>query len=214
MCPEQDSNLHVSQHSHLKRARLPFRHLGSYLWAENEARTRDPNLGKVVLYQLSYFRVFFGIFSSVSHFLAKVGNLIFCGKVVLYQLSYFRVSTKLGIFGFARCVKVNFPTRLHEKSAFFGVVFRLTGAKVVLFFKSAKYFDFFLLWKLILLSNWLVHWFIYLRFSSITCARYEMPKWTLLISLASQIHLRGFICHYICHLSRIILILRNVYFSK
>ena len=26
-------------------------------WAENEARTRDPNLGKVVLYQLSYFRV-------------------------------------------------------------------------------------------------------------------------------------------------------------
>ena len=27
-CPRQDSNLHVSQHSHLKRARLPFRHLG------------------------------------------------------------------------------------------------------------------------------------------------------------------------------------------
>ena len=26
------------------------------LWAENETRTRDPNLGKVVLYQLSYFR--------------------------------------------------------------------------------------------------------------------------------------------------------------
>ncbi|MDE6234532.1 MAG: hypothetical protein K2M56_02140, partial [Muribaculaceae bacterium] len=24
----QDSNLHASQHSHLKRARLPFRHLG------------------------------------------------------------------------------------------------------------------------------------------------------------------------------------------
>ena len=27
------------------------------LGAENETRTRDPNLGKVVLYQLSYFRV-------------------------------------------------------------------------------------------------------------------------------------------------------------
>ena len=27
-----------------------------FLRAENEARTRDPNLGKVVLYQLSYFR--------------------------------------------------------------------------------------------------------------------------------------------------------------
>ena len=25
--------------------------------AEDEARTRDPNLGKVVLYQLSYFRM-------------------------------------------------------------------------------------------------------------------------------------------------------------
>ena len=99
LCPEQDSNLHVSQHSHLKRARLPFRHLGNlplsgkrgsnsrpqpwqgcalptelfprFIYAsfcklkfkiskraENEARTRDPNLGKVVLYQLSYFRVF------------------------------------------------------------------------------------------------------------------------------------------------------------
>ena len=26
--------------------------------AEDEIRTRDPNLGKVVLYQLSYFRMF------------------------------------------------------------------------------------------------------------------------------------------------------------
>ena len=26
--------------------------------AENGTRTRDPNLGKVVLYQLSYFRLF------------------------------------------------------------------------------------------------------------------------------------------------------------
>ncbi len=28
-----------------------------FLGAENETRTRDPNLGKVVLYQLSYFRI-------------------------------------------------------------------------------------------------------------------------------------------------------------
>ena len=27
--------------------------------AENETRTRDPNLGKVMLYQLSYFRILF-----------------------------------------------------------------------------------------------------------------------------------------------------------
>ena len=68
LCPEQDSNLHASRHTHLKRARLPFRHLGIlcntlvtthnilFMWAENETRTRDPNLGKVMLYQLSYFR--------------------------------------------------------------------------------------------------------------------------------------------------------------
>ena len=28
-----------------------------FFGAENETRTRDPNLGKVMLYQLSYFRV-------------------------------------------------------------------------------------------------------------------------------------------------------------
>ena len=34
--------------------------------AENEARTRDPNLGKVVLYQLSYFRVFANFLFSIT----------------------------------------------------------------------------------------------------------------------------------------------------
>ena len=36
-----------------------FQHLKEhsiFARAENETRTRDPNLGKVVLYQLSYFR--------------------------------------------------------------------------------------------------------------------------------------------------------------
>ena len=36
----------------------PFEHPRSER-AENETRTRDPNLGKVMLYQLSYFRVLF-----------------------------------------------------------------------------------------------------------------------------------------------------------
>ena len=72
MCPEQDSNLHASRHTHLKRARLPIPPPGhktfqennlcsfpvvSIRRAENGTRTRDPNLGKVVLYQLSYFRI-------------------------------------------------------------------------------------------------------------------------------------------------------------
>ena len=68
LCPRQDSNLHVEKHTHLKRARLPIPPLGLkfrnteveyfFIRAENGTRTRDPNLGKVVLYQLSYFRLF------------------------------------------------------------------------------------------------------------------------------------------------------------
>ena len=50
--------------------------------AENEARTRDPNLGKVVLYQLSYFRVY--VFTHLLLLsLAKVGNLILLRQGVL-----------------------------------------------------------------------------------------------------------------------------------
>ena len=66
-CPGQESNLHASRHTHLKRARLPIPPLGlrshppvlvhSESRAENGTRTRDPDLGKVVLYQLSYFRI-------------------------------------------------------------------------------------------------------------------------------------------------------------
>ena len=42
-CPEQDSNLHASQHSHLKRARLPFRHPG-YWWASHLCRALCPSI--------------------------------------------------------------------------------------------------------------------------------------------------------------------------
>ena len=59
LCPEQDSNLHTSRHAHLKRTRLQIPPSGQKKSAENETRTRDPDLGKVVLYQLSYFRNFF-----------------------------------------------------------------------------------------------------------------------------------------------------------
>ena len=44
-------------------------------WAENETRTRDPNLGKVMLYQLSYFRIFL-ICCSV--FQGAIGLFPFC----------------------------------------------------------------------------------------------------------------------------------------
>ena len=39
--------------------------MNHYFWAENETRTRDPNLGKVVLYQLSYFRKWQGYIISM-----------------------------------------------------------------------------------------------------------------------------------------------------
>ena len=51
-------------HYPLKVARLPIPPSGQIsfglekLGAKNGTRTRDPDLGKVVLYQLSYFRIF------------------------------------------------------------------------------------------------------------------------------------------------------------
>ncbi|SBV94024.1 hypothetical protein KL86DYS1_11023 [uncultured Dysgonomonas sp.] len=44
-------------HKILSLACLPFHHPSS-LRAKDGIRTRDPDLGKVVLYQLSYFRIF------------------------------------------------------------------------------------------------------------------------------------------------------------
>ena len=53
--------------------------------AENEARTRDPNLGKVVLYQLSYFRIFPEWDCKGTHFL--ITSKFFCkifSKICLF----------------------------------------------------------------------------------------------------------------------------------
>ena len=50
----------VANDSHLNRRHKKSRPVASFLCrngAGNETRTRDPNLGKVVLYQLSYSRV-------------------------------------------------------------------------------------------------------------------------------------------------------------
>ena len=57
------------------------------LRAENETRTRDPNLGKVMLYQLSYFRKISKLNGAENETRTRDPNL---GKVMLYQLSYFR----------------------------------------------------------------------------------------------------------------------------
>ena len=60
--------------------------------AGNESRTRDLNLGKVALYQLSYSRVHM----HSTYFKDGAGNEsrtrdLNLGKVALYQLSYSRV---------------------------------------------------------------------------------------------------------------------------
>ena len=51
--------------------------------AKDEIRTRDPDLGRVVLYQLSYFRI--GAIDEVRT------HDLHLGKVALYQLSYYRI---------------------------------------------------------------------------------------------------------------------------
>ncbi len=57
--------------------------------AENETRTRDPNLGKVVLYQLSYFRNM--LHPLLRLLLAKVGCVTYFGaRLCSTFLSYFR----------------------------------------------------------------------------------------------------------------------------
>ena len=73
VCPEQDSNLHTSRHAHLKRTRLPIPPSGQKKRAENETRTRDPDLGKVVLYQLSYFRNLLNSKVKIKYFLFESG---------------------------------------------------------------------------------------------------------------------------------------------
>ena len=66
---------------------LPFHHssiLKREKRAENETRTRDPNLGKVMLYQLSYFRIF-------SFAVAKVG--IFRNSANILHIFFTRICT-------------------------------------------------------------------------------------------------------------------------
>ena len=58
MYPRRDLNPYVLADTGFKVLRVyQFHHQGEWTRAKNGIRTRDPNLGKVVLYQLSYFRI-------------------------------------------------------------------------------------------------------------------------------------------------------------
>ena len=69
------------------------RHFG----AENETRTRDPNLGKVVLYQLSYFRIFYLI--------SKAFQLVFLRLLNPQKIAFAKAFCCIAF----RCDCVSFP---------------------------------------------------------------------------------------------------------
>ena len=88
--------------------------------AGNEARTRDLNLGKVALYQLSYSRITNLYPGSGAGNEARTRDLNL-GKVALYQLSYSRIpdffpearSERL------RIIKINLLLSTDYRSIFF-----------------------------------------------------------------------------------------------
>ena len=91
--------------------------IGCLSRAENEARTRDPNLGKVMLYQLSYFRIYCKANIQSYIPLPRLDTLFLLGQGYALPTELFpRLLRKLGIFCCARCVKINFPTRWQRKS--------------------------------------------------------------------------------------------------
>ena len=121
LCPEQDSNLHVSQHSHLKRARLPFRHLGINrllpLSGKRGSNSRpQPWQGCALPTEL---------FPHIQRFISAFATRI----CVLQTKTKISKSGKRGSNSrpqpWQGCA---LPTELFPR------VFRLTGAKVVLFF--------------------------------------------------------------------------------
>ena len=52
--------------------------------AENETRTRDPNLGKVVLYQLSYFRISVVFVTGLQRYELFLNLQQFHGKFIIF----------------------------------------------------------------------------------------------------------------------------------
>ena len=123
---ERDLNPHNRYgHKILSLACLPFHH-PSRPGAKDGTRTRDPDLGKVVLYQLSYFRNIL-IFKDLSirfSLLPCQGrfHLSFRGKVVLYPQSI---------------AKTFYPAKIEQgssRASFFAT------ANVKMFIRFTKYF--------------------------------------------------------------------------
>ena len=110
--------------------------------AGNETRTRDPNLGKVVLYQLSYSRV---LSSFIKTYTKKFGagnetrtrdpNL---GKVVLYQLSYSRVLSSF-IKTYTKKFGAGNETRTRDPNLGKVVLYQLSYSRIALYDTASKF---------------------------------------------------------------------------
>ena len=79
-CRERDSNPHSHYWPRDFKSLVSTNSTIAAPRAENGTRTRDPNLGKVVLYQLSYFRLFVGFIGDMR--LQRYAFYLFIPKVL------------------------------------------------------------------------------------------------------------------------------------
>jgi hypothetical protein len=68
---------------------------GSFSGAKDGIRTRDPDLGKVVLYQLSYFRIYTGV-QRYKNFKKKI-KYFYLFSSFLISFSFIRASTGVSV---------------------------------------------------------------------------------------------------------------------
>ena len=75
---------------------------GIFFRAEDRARTGHPDLGKVVLYQMSYFRILYKK-ELLQILITSQHNLGLGSAEMLYQMSYFRILYKKNSSFFSEC---------------------------------------------------------------------------------------------------------------
>ena len=104
-------------------------YVGLLPWAVNEARTRDPQLGKLVLYQLSYYRIW-------ADTRTRTGDL-FITNELLYQLSHIGLSLLIanGALSQMRCKGSCFFDKHQMFSRFYSLLTGNTSSKEALFYK-------------------------------------------------------------------------------
>ena len=111
------------------------------LRAENGTRTRDPNLGKVVLYQLSYFRKFLWNLRDFCY--VRYKNFLKKTNFICFKLFNQIVKLKWTLFDILIKNFEIFSTLTYRKNSAWGKP-SFANAKLLLFFDMTKYFcDFF-----------------------------------------------------------------------